>query len=249
MTEFDKQRTLADRLDESGWGVIPPDQFRIDIEPEFMTLWDSISSCTMTSLERAYALYRSVRYVANRGIPGDFVECGVWRGGSCMLMAQTLLSCTGELSSIDRTIYLYDTFTGMTEPGDEDVIAWNGRSVRERFERFASWAVTREEVEANLRGTGYPPERLVFVEGDIVDTLDSVRPETIALLRLDTDWYASTAAELDALYPLLVPGGVIIIDDYGHFKGARKAVDEYFEKHSEPLFLRADYTGRVAVKV
>lgn len=249
MTEFDEQRALADRLDASGWGVVPPDQFRIDIEPEFIELWESISAYTMTSLERAYALYRSVRYVARRGIPGDFVECGVWRGGSCMLMAKTLLAFATEAASLDRTIYLYDTFTGMTEPGDEDIIAWNGRSVRERFERFASWAVCREEVEANLQSTGYPPERLRFVEGDIVETLESVRPESIALLRLDTDWYASTAAELDALYPLLVPGGVIIIDDYGHFKGARKAVDEYFAVHPEPLFLRADYTGRVAVKV
>jgi hypothetical protein len=247
--DFDEQRALADRLDESGWGVIPPDQFRIDIEPEFFELWESISDFTMTSLERAYALYRSVRYVTNRDIPGDFVECGVWRGGSCMLMAKTLLAGPPDGGRSDRTIYLYDTFSGMTEPGDEDIIAWNGRSVRERFERFSSWAVSRTEVEANLKGTGYPRERLRFVEGDIVETLESSLPESIALLRLDTDWYASTAAELEVLYPLLVPGGVIILDDYGHFKGARKAVDEYFAEHPEPLFLRADYTGRVAVKV
>jgi len=74
-------------------------------------------------------------------------------------------------------------------------------------------------------------------------------PGKIALLRLDTDWYESTAHELKHLYPLLVPGGVIIIDDYGHWEGARKAVDEYITAEKLPLLLnRIDYTGRIGIK-
>ena len=93
--------------------------------------------------------------------------------------------------------------------------------------------------------------------GDVAQTLKTYRPEKIALLRLDTDWYESTKIELEVLYPLLVPGGILIIDDYGHFTGARKAVDEYFARLTTeevaggahpPLFHRLDYTGRMMQK-
>ncbi|HYM86681.1 MAG TPA: TylF/MycF/NovP-related O-methyltransferase, partial [Pseudoxanthomonas sp.] len=74
-------------------------------------------------------------------------------------------------------------------------------------------------------------------------------PECIALLRLDTDWYESTRHEMIHLFPRLCVGGVLILDDYGHWLGARRAVDEYLGEHNVPLFLqRIDYTGRYAVK-
>lgn len=91
---------------------------------------------------------------------------------------------------------------------------------------------------------------LEFVIGPVEETLITKVPERIALLRLDTDWYESTRAELEYLYPRLVVGGVLIVDDYGHWKGARKAVDEYFAAlgNDAPLLNRLDYTGRMAVR-
>ena len=236
----------AGKLKDGGWGVIPPQQYCIDMEASFKTLWDIVKPYTMISIERGYTLYKSVEYIVKKRIPGDLVECGVWKGGSCLLMALTLM----QMNAVDRTIYLYDTFTGMSEPTEEDVIAWNGKHVHEKWERddFKSWAVSRERVYRNLVSAGVNQDMLRFVEGDVLETLTTTVPDKIALLRLDTDWYASTAKELKVLYPLLSTGGVLVIDDYGHFEGAKKAVDDYFE-HNPILLTRVDYTGRQGIKI
>ena len=170
-----------------------------------------------------------------------------------MLMAFSLL----EFGDISRRLYLYDTYAGMTEPTEEDVIAWNGVSVCEKRreeqrkgkDSFSSWAIGKEEVESNMKTTGYPHQRIRYVAGDVCETLKACAPPKVALLRLDTDWYASTRTELELLYPRLVSGGVLIIDDYGHFAGARRAVDDYFGTLGFlPYLSRVDYTGRVMVK-
>jgi len=219
-----------------------------DLEPEFLELYELCRAETMTSIERMYALWSATRHVLDNGVRGDFVECGVWRGGSVMLMALTLLR-RGDTS---RTLWLYDTFTGMTPPADEDVQTMSGRPARDvlreddetgPFHGIAS----REVVESNLARTGYPNVR--FVEGDVLTTIPASAPPQIALLRLDTDWYASTRHELEHLYPRVPSGGVLIIDDYGYWSGARKATDEYFASAgARPLLHRIDYTGRCCVK-
>ena len=100
-----------------------------------------------------------------------------------------------------------------------------------------------------MLSTGYDIARTHFVAGDVEQTIPGVVPEQISLLRLDTDWYESTRHELKHLYPRLIRGGVLIIDDYGHWKGARQAVDEYLAETGAKLLLnRIDYTGRAAVK-
>jgi hypothetical protein len=105
------------------------------------------------------------------------------------------------------------------------------------------------EVQANLARTGYPAELIRCVPGRVEATVPAEAPEEIALLRLDTDWQASTRHELEHLYPRLKRGGVLIVDDYGHWRGARQAVDDYFRTKQIPIFLgRIDYTGRIAVK-
>ena len=170
-----------------------------------------------------------------------------------MLMALTLQA----LGVNDRRIYLYDTFKGMTEPGENDLIAWNGMRVKDKWEEdlrgeknnFTGWAVDLESVRKYVLATGYPEKHLVFVEGPVEETLLNDIPEKISLLRLDTDWYESTKIELEYLYPRLAIRGALILDDYGHFTGARKAVDEYFKSKAQPVLLsRIDYTGRIAVK-
>lgn len=239
-------KETAEELKANGWGVIPPEQFLIDMEDDFKVLWEMVKPFTLISVERGYSLYKSIEYIVKNEIPGVFIECGVWKGGSCLLMALTL----EKMNIYNRKIYLYDTFDGMSEPTEEDVIAWNGKPVYEKWKRddFASWTVDETTVREVLRLSNLSPETFVFVKGDVEQTLEETVPREIALLRLDTDWYASTAKELKVLYPLLSSGGVLLIDDYGHFEGARKAVDEYF--YDKPILLsRVDYTGRQGVKM
>ena len=240
------EREMAYQLEQAGWGVSHPTQFRIDIEKEFFDIWKQVEEYTMTSIERGYSLYKAVEYIITKGVSGCFAECGVWKGGSCMLTALTAL----RLGVDNRSIYLYDTFTGMPEPSEHDRVAWNNRSMKEKDSAdLELWAVPADEVLNNLLSTGYPVEKIKLVRGKVEDTLRQTVPEEISLLRLDTDWYESTAFELEVLYPRLGRGGILIIDDYGHFTGARKAVDEYFASPERNIFLsRIDYTGRIGVK-
>ena len=207
---------------------------------------------TMTSPARVAALCDAIEYIVVNGIPGDIVECGVWRGGSMMAAALTLM----RLGETERDLYLFDTFSGMTAPSVGDVSSpYDSFSLHRRWQRRArgrtsDWvAAGADAVRANMLDTGYPPQRIRLVPGEVEETLPGLAPATVALLRLDTDWYESTRHELVHLYPRLAEGGVLVIDDYGHYVGARRAVDEYFE-HSgtRPLLSRIDYTGRLAIK-
>lgn len=204
---------------------------------------------TMTSLQRRASLLGAIDHVVRHGIRGDIVECGVWRGGSMMAVALALMA-RGDTS---RDLYLYDTFEGMSEPTDADRSV-SGESAAAQLARTTRgegvWCEAGlEDVQANLWSTGYPRERIHFVQGKVEDTLPGTLPAQLALLRLDTDWYESTRHELQHLYPRLSRHGVLIIDDYGHWEGARRAVDEFFATSAEPVFLhRVDYTARLVVK-
>lgn len=212
----------------------------------------SLSPFTMTSPERLWSLLGAVRHVVNTRVEGDFVECGVWRGGSVMAMAAELQS----QGVSNRRIWLYDTFAGMTAPTNEDIEAGTGAMADSMLATTSIddgnnvWCVAGlADVEENLRTMGYPFDNYTFVEGDVALTLRKSVPEKISLLRLDTDWYESTKVELEVLYPRLSVGGVLILDDYGHWQGARKAVDEYFEQLGQrPYMHPIDYSGRVLVK-
>ena len=207
---------------------------------------------TMTSPERIWSLLRAVDYIVQQPIGGDFVECGVWRGGSVMAMTRRL----AQLQDTDRTVWLYDTFEGMTPPSEFDVEVTSGASAQELLRRTAVgdgnniWCVADlEDVKSNLLSTGYPESHLRFIKGDVAQTLARNTPERIALLRLDTDWYESTRTCLEVLYPRLAIGGVCILDDYGHWDGARKAVDDYFLQHGfRPLMHPIDFSGRIFLK-
>lgn len=218
---------------------------------------DAVRTYTMTGAQRVQSLIDAVRYCARRGMPGDFVECGVWRGGSVLAMILTLRG----LGVDDRDIWLYDTFEGMTMPGEHDVspveqpalATWQAsadKNERPWANLFRPDIFNEDMVRRMLLSTGYPEARLHFVKGPVEQTIPASIPERIALLRLDTDWYESTRHELEHLYPRLESAGVLIIDDYGHWEGCRKAVDEYFAGPGvTPLLLqRIDYTGRIAVR-
>jgi len=233
---------------------INPRSMRLPLES---TLLDretisSLAPYTMTSPERLWSLLGAVRHVVSTGVEGDFVECGVWRGGSVMAMASEL----NRQGVSDRDIWLYDTFAGMTAPTAADVEAGTGNLADFMLATTPLeagknvWCVASlSDVKKNLRETGYPFDRFVFVEGDVALTLRESVPDKISLLRLDTDWYESTLVELEVLYPKLSLGGVLILDDYGHWQGARQAVDEYFDQIGlRPYMHPIDYSGRVFIK-
>jgi O-methyltransferase len=204
---------------------------------------------TLSSHHRLAATVDAVRHVVDSKITGDIVECGVWRGGNMVVAALALL----ELKDTTREIYLYDTFEGMTPPSEHDK-DYSGEDAAKLLNLEAKgtgiWCEAGlEDVTANMKATGYPMSKVRLVKGPVEETIPRVMPDKISLLRLDTDWYESTKHELVHLFPRLVPGGVLIIDDYGHWQGARQAVDEYFaEMGLKPLLSRIDYTCRLMVK-
>ena len=212
----------------------------------------TVAEYTMTPPVRTWALIQAVRHVIARRVPGDFVECGVWRGGSVMAIAMIL----SDLGIHDRRIWLYDTFEGMTQPLDLDYVIGTQLSAEQLMEDTSVadgrnvWAfASRNDVESNLSRTGLAHEQFVFVQGDVLVTLQEQSPAEVCLLRLDTDWYASTAAELAHLYPRLANGGVCIIDDYGCWNGALQATDEFLSTLDPmPFVHRIDRESRLWFK-
>lgn len=208
---------------------------------------------TMTSSERMFATMMASKHAVESGIDGDFVECGVWRGGNSILAA-------GEFKhrNSNKAVYLFDTFEGMTAPTEFDRTAANNVPAEEKFRETrrgenSDWCYSSlDEVKSNFAKAGLLSDKVKFVKGDVLKTLEdeSNLPSKISVLRLDTDWYESTKKELEVLYPRLSVGGVLMIDDYGHWAGAKKAVDEYFEAHGNRPFLQyIDRTGRIGIKM
>lgn len=221
-----------------------------DVEREIIE--DVMSNgLTLVSYERLWATLLACKYVVNRNIEGDFVECGVWRGGNAIVAARFF-----QLNGIDKNVWYCDTFEGMTRPTAADV-THTGLPAIDHFVHadkgsHNDWGyVPLEAVRENFAKRGLL-SKVRFVKGDVLDTLSQEQedlPSQISVLRLDTDWYESTRKELDVLYPLLSVGGVVLFDDYGVWSGSRKAVDEYFEKHqNRPLLQRTDFDGRAGVK-
>lgn len=222
-----------------------------DLTPEDREILQRVAPYTMTSAECQMALIQSVRHIVTNRIEGCFVECGVWRGGSSMAAALALT----QMRDTKRDLYLFDTFHGMTPASEHDTDI-DGHSATARLEQdsqrtSAVWAVAGiDEVKKNIASTSYPSEQVHYIQGPVELTIPANTPaQPIALLRLDTDWYQSTKHELFHLYSRIVRGGILIVDDYGHWQGSRKAVDEFFASQPQPVFLhRIDYTARLVLK-
>ena len=209
----------------------------------------AVKPWTMTSPEKLNALILSVRHVVKHDIPGDIVECGVWRGGSMQAAARTLM----EAGDTSRHLYLLDTYEGMSEPTEKDRRGHDGAAAADLLETSPKesgvWAVaTLEDVQQGMAQIGYPEAQVHYVKGLVEQTVPEQAPEQISILRLDTDWYESTKHELEHLYPRLSSGGVLLLDDYGWWEGAKTAVDEWLEETGERLLLLRMAEGRVAVK-
>ena len=208
---------------------------------------------TMTSPQRLINTLKSCQYVVKNNIPGDFVECGVWRGGNGILAKKVF-----EYLGSNKNVWMFDTFEGMTAPTSVDVAAKTQLAAERHFldsqkDTHNDWCfASLSDVHKNCTDAGLDINSFKFIKGDVCDTLKRPKniPTEISVLRLDTDWYESTKAELEILYPRLSDRGVLIIDDYGHWEGAKKAVDEYFSSQEyKPLFNVIDRTGRSAIKI
>ena len=222
----------------------PPHYLQVD--SRYADIIKAVEPFTMTPYEKIATMVDATRYVARANIPGAIVECGVWRGGSMMAAALALRE-----ANVSRDLYLFDTFAGMSAPTNEDIdyrdVPATGRYVETAAGDHNEWCyASLEEVRNNMASTGYPEERLHFVRGSVLETLPCDEPRQIAILRLDTDWYESTLHELKHLYPRLSHRGVLIIDDYGYWRGCRKAVDEFFAEGG-PFLCRLDSTGVLGI--
>jgi O-methyltransferase len=205
---------------------------------------------TLTGIPAQWALYKAIEYIVRNEIPGDIVECGVWNGGSVLIAACALL----HFGDTSRRIYLYDTFEGVPRPekididcrGSSALTKWVYMRIRGKLWGFGG---TVDVVKDVIALSNYPTDNFIFVKGMVEDTIPSQLPETISLLRLDTDLYKSTYHELVHCYPLISSGGVMIIDDYGYYLGCRQATDKYISENKLRLFLaRLDGSGHITVK-
>ncbi|MEO6830025.1 MAG: TylF/MycF/NovP-related O-methyltransferase [Acidobacteriaceae bacterium] len=240
------------RLQEQLWINIGAEP-TANLEPVFREIYKRCQDQTLTPFKAMYATYKAASYVAKSGIAGDFVECGVWKGGSSMIAALTFM----EFGSVNRKLYLYDTYEGMPNIGSRDEnfgmspfqLAMNLTSGL-RGGHAGIFYASLEEVRKNMKSTGYLEENVLLVKGMVEDTIPGVAPEQISLLHLDSDLYQSTYHELTHLYPRLTPGGVLIIDDYDTWKGSQKATDEYFSEHGVSMLLTSIGSGgaRMGIK-
>ncbi len=227
----------------------PSTQMPPDYDPIMESLWPLVKDRTMTGAQKTNTLVEAVRYIERCKIPGAVVECGVWRGGAMLTIAEMLVRLRGT----DRDLYLFDTYAGMTPPTDRDVHIHKKIPADQLLAGKVGVAriwepASLEDVQAGFDNVPYPEDKLHFVVGKVEDTVPEHAPDQIALLRLDTDWYESTKHELEHLYSRLVPGGILIIDDYGSWQGSKDATDEWLATTGEPLMLVRMELGRVAVK-
>ena len=250
LSSFGLEITKKENLTKTRFPAEFPVEFTEEEKKFFFHIREN--NLSMTSNERLYATVMACKHVLERNIEGDFIECGVWRGGNALLAASIF-----KFYGSDKKVYLFDTFEGMTTPTQDDKAVGTGELAIVQFNKHQGklhneWCyASLEDVKNNFDKAGLLSSNILFIKGDVLKTLerDENLPAKISVLRLDTDWYESTKKELEVLYPRLSRGGVLIIDDYGQWAGSKKATDEYFENVGNRPFLQyTDYTGRVGIK-
>lgn len=191
---------------------------------------------SMIGLQRLANLRELCETAIREGIPGDFIETGVWRGGACILMRAVLAAYGAK----DRRVFCCDSFEGLPPPSPAEYPVDTG----DRHHTYKALAISLDEVKDNFRRYGLLDEQAIFVKGLFKDTLHHIDANAFSLIRLDGDMYESTIQSLNALYPKLTPGGFVIVDDYGALSRCRRAVDEYRAQHGIASTIHhIDWTG------
>lgn len=192
------------------------------------------ASCT--HLPALLHLANTVEYLVENDIPGDFVECGVYMGGSCMVIAGVL-----KHYASDRRILMYDTFDGVPMPNSKE-LTMEGESLQEWYkdnkidsDGNSSWCYCNfEDVSDNMKTVGYDGD-IKYIKGDVLDTIPNNHSTQIALLRIDVDLDLPTRHVLDHLYSLVPTNGSLILDDYGHFPKVKDTVDDFLQDDASKL--------------
>jgi hypothetical protein len=231
----------------------PSSPIELNIEENRIVNYVRSNNLSMCSTNNLYTTAIAAKYIAQNNIVGDFVEWGVFRGGNAIIAAKIF-----KMYKSENKVYLFDTFTGMSEPGKYDVKTSTKSPAQNKYsaskkEGYNNWAYASiEEVKENFKKLNLFDSNVIFIKGKVEDTLVQANqlPNAISFLRLDTDWYESTKIELDILYEKLIPGGILVIDDYANWNGVRKAVDEFFKELVPPIFFTLiDKGARIGVKV
>ena len=236
----------------TGYSLINNNQKIVELNNNDKKLINLAQTYSMTPQIRIFNLLQSLRYLKNKKIDGDYVECGVWKGGNIILFKKFI---EDEDENSKKKIYAFDTYEGMTEPdkNDYDISSNIPADILlkgDKAKRTNIWGICNlENVKKNIQSCVNSTENIKFIKGPVETTLNDTSnlPDKISLLRLDTDWYNSTKKELDVLYDKVMPGGIIIIDDYGHWGGSKKAVDDFFlNKYVWMHYV--DYACRLIIK-
>lgn len=218
--------------------------------------WHSICSAESlnVSRQRFLSLYQSVKHIYENNVSGDLVECGVFRGGSSMMMAFCMKNF--QKKNQKKKLWMYDTYEGMTNPNkyDVNILSEKANLELDKTKKIKNkkdmWAYSPlESVSQNIKKTKLNKSQYCFVKGAVEKTLKHTKPKKIALLRLDTDFYSSTRSELEYLYDLVESKGIIIIDDYGHWQGCKKAVNFFFKNKKNIFFQYIDYSALIGIKL
>jgi|LakMenEpi03Aug12_release.lakeMendotaPanAssembly.Ray.scaffolds.fasta_scaffold186377_2 O-methyltransferase len=227
-------------LNKLGYKIVKKNNLEDSIPIEALThevnLIKKAKNYSMTDYKNLYLSAQAIKYISENNIDGDIVECGVWKGGHIIIFKSLC-----EKYELSKKIFAFDTFEGMTVSTEAD-LNYNEEKACDLLNKVVItkndgdniWCyASLDSVKNNITNSTGNIANINFIKGDVCETLKETSnlPEKISLLRLDTDFYESTKIELQTLYPLLQEGGLLIIDDYGHWKGAKKAVDEYFSKH------------------
>lgn len=192
-------------------------------------LLQSVQPYTMSDPLRLVTLNKLVQELSTNGVAGDIVECGVCNGGSAAVMATAVVQCP------ERSLWLYDTFEGIPQAHETD-----GPLAQTLTGHFVG---SVQMVREALSKVGYPLERVTLKKGLFRETFKDQLPGNIALLHIDADWYESVLLALQTLYPLVSDGGFIVLDDFGHWEGSRKAFYDFCRAESiQPLLERVGAT-------
>ncbi|WP_440613970.1 TylF/MycF/NovP-related O-methyltransferase [Candidatus Pelagibacter sp. HIMB1748] len=242
---------ISKALGKMGYSVINHNQKIVELSKKDDELINLVKNYSMTPKIRIYNLLQALRHIKIKKIEGDYVECGVWKGGNILLFKKFL---ENEDSSL-RNIYAFDTFQGMTDPDENDIEISSKDTAtkllqKDKNKKTNVWGIcSLDQVKKNISKHTKDLRNIYFVKGAVEKTLNENKniPEKISLLRLDTDWYQSTKKELEVLYKKVSIGGIIIIDDYGHWGGSKKAVDEFFSDKFVWMHY-VDYACRLIIK-
>ena len=196
------------------------------VDPIFIKYYEKCKMRTMLSPEALYDLWWSVKYLCENDLRGDIVELGVWQGGALEIVAHALNEFKGN-----NRIVGFDTFEGHPMPEAEEIDIW-GNNMLDKFHEVTNdgekWCFADYHSVENKLKSIYT--NVTLIKGVVNETVDMSDINEISILRLDMDWYEPTKIALNKLYGKIQKGGALIIDDYGHHSGAKKATDEYFKE-------------------